>query len=347
MKRMKKGRCMRMVIAAMGMFLMSQMANAQLFGGEKGEEAEGLGGLKELFKGGKKTEGESPKTKEKKQTSQSGGVKASKQWQIGKKNKAGWAKYDVNRSGSKERAKYAPPVMQDGFGDSTKVDTKVKSLGFDVPDTAYVRQYTFRGLTPGEKFDATVVTDTTMPAGFKKVITNLDFYDQGEDLRMIDDDGRIVTLEFEPKDKERLKSVSIDDIEDLNYVKRLQREIRRQMGEPMIGYEVIKNYDGEGNGMWQDYSTYEFVYRYRYYGKTYDFRVEQKGVKMRKRQILHPYDFTASVVSGPLTQVKPDVIDADKPQEAVVDEQNKHFYPIEGTHTEGGYVVETKILNRW
>lgn len=335
---------MKRILFALSLIVCVLPSEAQLFGGDKEREtAEGVENpFSGLFKSKQGAEAKSKKTK-------SGGI----------------SKYAVDGKRSGETTVRAVPVAYDGMAESEDAETgqgEAKSTLrhgkgmmrthhrrsvkiFDTPDTSLTRQYAFRNIVLGEPLDAKAITDSTLPEGFNKVLTNLDFYDQGEDMRLIDVEGRQVTLAFDKRDTTLLTSISVDNINDLSYVKRLQAQIREQMGVPMMGYEVVRNYDGEGTGMREDYSTYEFVYRYRYAGRTYDFRLQQKGVKMKGKQVLHPYDFTATLLDGALNATMQQTIDADAPQKQEMEEER--FYPTEGMKSEGGFVIETKILNRW
>lgn len=167
------------------------------------------------------------------------------------------------------------------------------------------------------------------------IITDMNYYEQGEDIRLREKLNFILVLRF-LDDTKRLINISIDDIEDINVVKYLQEEVLAQMGPPTRGYELMKNYDGNKNAAWADYSTYEFVYQYTIGNTAYDFRVTQFGAKVRGNKIIHPYSFSATVSK------KKDM--TDNPDETL---EKGIFFPPIGIKEVEGYTVESRILRQW
>ncbi len=330
-------------------------AQAQLFGNDKDEtERESMEkqSFKDLFMSSKKEKSQVVSERSIQENPQTASAPSSRKISPKKKYKTRntsskrLSRYSIDGASENENMEPMQPSDFLMFGDTVKMNHRRSVLTFDTPDTTLDRHYNFKGLVLGGTLDATAISDSTLPNGFRQVMTNLDFYDQGEDLQMIDEDGHLVTLSFDKNDSTRLSVISVEDIRDLNYARRLQTQVRQQMGTPMMGYEVVKNYDSEGTGMRDDYSTYEFVYRYRYVGTTYDFRLQQKGVKTQGKRVLRPYDFTVTILESPLTFNQPKTIDADAPQVEPAAEVDR-FYPKEGMSEEGNFTVETKILNRW
>lgn len=168
-----------------------------------------------------------------------------------------------------------------------------------------------------------------------KFITEMDYYEQGENIRFIER-GATVTLMFDDLLTKKITQLDIEDIEELSFVQQLQNSVLQQLGNPDMGYEIMKNYDGSESSVWSDYSTYEFVYRYMTATNIYDFRITQFGAKTKNGRVLHPYTFSATVT--PRTQVT-------KTEEGSKVENN--FYPELGVKNIDGYTIETQILRKW
>lgn len=169
----------------------------------------------------------------------------------------------------------------------------------------------------------------------EKIITDMQYYEQGEDIRIKEKTNSTLVLAF-LDDTKRLISMSVNDIEDISLVKALQQQVLDQMGNPTQGYEIMKNYDGSNNSAWADYSTYEFVYRYVIGTTAYDFRVTQFGAKSKNGKIIHPYSFTAIVSKKAEISSNPD--------ETL---EKGDFYPPIGAKEIEGYTVETQMLRKW
>ena len=60
-------------------------------------------------------------------------------------------------------------------------------------------------------------SDTIPPAGFKEYITDMRFYEEGEDLRLIDNSGLHVTMLFEPGTS-RLTGVQVENVDRMDQV---------------------------------------------------------------------------------------------------------------------------------
>ncbi len=167
------------------------------------------------------------------------------------------------------------------------------------------------------------------------IITDMNYYEQGEDIRIREKRNSVMVLRFQD-DTKRLVNLSVDDIEDINVVKYLQQTVLDQMGEPTRGYELMKNFDGNKNAAWADYSTYEFVYQYTIGRTSYDFRVTQFGAKVKNNKMIHPYSFSATVSK------KKEM--SDNPDETL---EEGVFYPPIGIKDIDGYTVESRILRQW
>lgn len=207
------------------------------------------------------------------------------------------------------------------------------------------RGFALNGIVNVESLKA----DTTPPAGFKEYITDMRFYEEGEDLRLIDNSGLHVTMLFEPGTS-RLTGVQVENVDRMDQVQQLQQLIKKEMGVPTRGYEVIRNYDGDNNSVWTDYSTYEFVYQYDYGDVIYDFHISQYGAKKSNGKIMHPYDFLATVTI-PKDEPAPAAEQSRESSDAKAGEADKSkldkFYPKEGVQRHGNYTVEVKLLAWW
>lgn len=207
------------------------------------------------------------------------------------------------------------------------------------------RGFALNGIVNVESLKA----DTTPPAGFKEYITDMRFYEEGEDLRLIDNSGLHVTMLFEPGTS-RLTGVQVENVDRMDQVQQLQQLIKKEMGVPTRGYEVIRNYDGDNNSVWTDYSTYEFVYQYDYGDVIYDFHISQYGAKKSNGKIMHPYDFLATVTI-PKDEPAPAAEQSRESNDAKTGETDKSkldkFYPKEGVQRHGNYTVEVKLLAWW
>ncbi|MBQ2591573.1 MAG: hypothetical protein II569_07570 [Paludibacteraceae bacterium] len=207
------------------------------------------------------------------------------------------------------------------------------------------RGFALNGIVNVESLKA----DTTPPAGFKEYITDMRFYEEGEDLRLIDNSGLHVTMLFEPGTS-RLTGVQVENVDRMDQVQQLQQLIKKEMGVPTRGYEVIRNYDGDNNSVWTDYSTYEFVYQYDYGDVIYDFHISQYGAKKSNGKIMHPYDFLATVTI-PKEEPAPAAEQSRESNDAKTGETDKSkldkFYPKEGIQRHGNYTVEVKLLAWW
>ena len=206
------------------------------------------------------------------------------------------------------------------------------------------RGFALNGIVNVESLKA----DTNPPAGFKEYITDMRFYEEGEDLRLIDNSGLHVTMLFEPGTS-RLTGVQVENVDRMDQVQQLQQLIKKEMGVPTRGYEVIRNYDGDNNSVWTDYSTYEFVYQYDYGDVIYDFHISQYGAKKSNGKIMHPYDFLATVT---IPKNKPAPAEQSRESSDVkAGEADKSkldkFYPKEGVQRHGNYTVEVKLLAWW
>lgn len=207
------------------------------------------------------------------------------------------------------------------------------------------RGFALNGIVNVESLKA----DTTPPAGFKEYITDMRFYEEGEDLRLIDNSGLHVTMLFEPGTS-RLTGVQVENVDRMDQVQQLQQLIKKEMGVPTRGYEVIRNYDGDNNSVWTDYSTYEFVYQYDYGDVIYDFHISQYGAKKSNGKIMHPYDFLATVTI-PKNEPALAAEQSRESSDAKAGETDKSkldkFYPKEGIQRHGNYTVEVKLLAWW
>lgn len=199
----------------------------------------------------------------------------------------------------------------------------------------------------------------------KLMVTDMNWYETGDDVRFILEPDLDMTLQF-MRDTTRLVTIQIGDIENMSIVQQLQQMVLKQMGDPTMGYELVRNYDGDDNTIWSDYTTYEFVYRYDIGNTTYDFRITQYGAKMKMGKVIHPYDFIATVSKhsdAPLSPAEAAAL-AINEENAEADngsgkeattvksfEKRKRkkadYYPKVGVETAGGYSIETKMLKKW
>ncbi len=204
--------------------------------------------------------------------------------------------------------------------------------------------------------------DSCVTKSNTKVITDMQYYEQGEDMRFKENNDVSVTLRF-LDDTERLIGIYVEDIDDIAYVNQLQQLVLKQMGEPTMGFEVMKNYDGTSNNLWTDYSTYEYMFRYVIGTNVYDFQVTQYGAKMKNGKVVHPYNFAATVNKKSEVALKmAENLGADEPiydengkpkeekkkKEMSDDEKIKeNFYPQVGVQQFGDYTMELKMLRKW
>ncbi len=237
---------------------------------------------------------------------------------------------------------YANGQLLDGLfkKDNTQADSPVSKekkgeviANDNTPETTS-KKFTYKCFTLNTSIEIEEVSECINSKG-EKIITDMQYYEQGEDIRVREKQNTIMVLSF-LDDTKRLIKISVDDMEDINIVKYLQQQVLDQMGTPTQGYEIMKNYDGNKNAAWADYSTYEFVYRYIYGSTAYDFRVTQFGAKSKNNKIIHPYSFTATVSK------KKEL--SDNPEETL---ETGDFYPPTGVLQVEDYTIETRILRKW
>jgi hypothetical protein len=199
----------------------------------------------------------------------------------------------------------------------------------------------------------------------EQMITEMQYYEQGEDVRMRDKTNAAVSLQFKD-DTPRLITINVEDIEDVSVVNQLQQLVLTQMGTPTMGYELMKNYDGPSNTALTDYTTYEYMYRYIIGLNVYDFQVTQFGAKVKNGKVIHPYTFSATVnkksdvalkVSNNLgDDSSTDAGDTDaskkkdkeKKKELSDDEKlKKNFYPTVGVTQTSDCTIEARMLRKW
>ena len=214
------------------------------------------------------------------------------------------------------------------------LENKGEVIAEDNTPEITAKKFIYKCFTLNSNID---IEDVTECANNKKepIITDMKYYEQGEDIRIREKLNTILVLKF-LDDTKRLICISIEDIEDINFVKYLQSQVTDQLGDPTRGYELMKNYDGNRNAAWADYSTYEFVYQYTMGTTAYDFRVTQFGAKMKNNKLIHPYSFTATVSK------KKEM--SDNPDETL---EKGVFYPPIGIKEVEGYTVESRILRQW
>jgi hypothetical protein len=196
------------------------------------------------------------------------------------------------------------------------------------------KKFSYKCYTLNTNIEVDEVKECVYSKG-EKIITDMQYYEQGEDVRIKEKSNSTLVLAF-LDDTKRLISISVEDIDDISLVKVLQQQVLDQMGNPTQGYEIMKNYDGSNNSAWADYSTYEFVYRYIFGTTAYDFRVTQYGAKSKNGKIIHPYSFKAIVSK------KAEI--SSNPGETEV---KTDFYPTTGAIELEGYTVETQMLRKW
>jgi hypothetical protein len=231
------------------------------------------------------------------------------------------------KSDQKEEKKDATSTV-----DSTKFSGEIKPVN-NIPE-ATSKKFTYKCYTLNTDVESESVKSCANNNG-EKMVTDMQYYEQGEDLRVKETNNSTLVLSF-LDDTKRLIGISVEDIEDINYVKQLQQMILDQMGNPTQGYEVMKNYDGNNNAPWADYSTYEFYYRYSIGNTVYDFQVTQFGAKSKDGKIIHPYSFSANVGK------KKDATDNTEETKT-----KGNFYPTTGVQEVNDYSVETQMLRKW
>ena len=189
--------------------------------------------------------------------------------------------------------------------------------------------------------------------GFKLLITDMQNYSKGDDIRLVDDHGLVVTVVLDSI-SDKVTGILVGNIDEMYDVRQIQTSVKRQMGEPSMGYEVIRNYDGDNNSVWTDYSTFEFVYRYNIGYTTYDFHLSQVGAAMKNNHVVHPYNFSAIVTRRVDKQLSVNQQQAIQQSlgdgNTVVDgslKTGEGFYPKEGTARYDDCSIETKVLTKW
>jgi hypothetical protein len=254
--------------------------------------------------------------------------------------------------------------------DKTKVQkSKQNDSGENLEPEKY---FSYRGFTLGKDVDVSALDPQNPPKGFSKYITDMEYYETGEDLRMMDILGPMVTLMFD-EDTPKLVVIEVENIDDMSVVKQLEGLVIKQLGQPTKGYEIMRNYDGSGTTMWSDYSTYEFVYRYDVGAYSYDFRVTQHGAKMKGKKVVYPYDFSATISPRSNPKKSPHQLIVEQEKQIQEDEKayskyleeeessektnNKksvekqpeedHFYPPIGTIQKDGLTIEVKLLRKF
>lgn len=199
------------------------------------------------------------------------------------------------------------------------------------------RKFAFRCFSLGGKIEKTQVETCAQSRGMN-IITDMMYYEKGENIRLQDKTTAYVNLSFQD-DTDKLITIDIEDINDVNTVHQLQQSVLSQMGEPTRGYELMKNYDGLQGEVYADYVVYEFVYQYRIGANVYDFRATQFGAKYEGGRLIRPYTFAATINSESELGGS----------EATEDEKKKidSFYPVEGVKNIQDFTVELKLLKKW
>ncbi len=209
------------------------------------------------------------------------------------------------------------------------------------------KTFTYRSCTLNRNVERKTI-DSCLQRFARKVITEMPYYEQGEDVRYQEKNNSYVTFSF-LDDTPKLVAISIEDIEDVTTIQQLQQMILAQMGEPTQGYEMMKNYDGANNTTWADYSTYEFVYRYVFGSYVYEFHITQYGMKMKDKKVIRPYTFSAVVnkksEAGAHNAMENN--DSADEQQSSDKKQQESFYPAEGITQYDGFIVEAKLLHKW
>ena len=235
----------------------------------------------------------------------------------------------------------------------------------DKPADLTGRHFTYRCFTLNTDIDkASVLSCAEQNAS--SMITETQYYEQGEDFRFKEKNNSSVSLQFKD-DTPRLIAIHVENIESMGVVQQLQEMVLQQMGNPTMGFELMKNYDGPANTVWTDYSTYEYMYRYVIGTNVYDFKVTQFGAITKNGKVIHPYTFSATVnkksevalkVSENLGTDDPDATAGEiethkkkakeKKKKLTDDEKLKqNFYPPVGVAQVGEYTVEARILRAW
>lgn len=251
------------------------------------------------------------------------------------------------------------------------VDNGLKSLdevkvekSDDKPADLKGRHFTYRCYTLNTDVDKAAI-EACVEKDQPKMITELQYYAQGEDLRFKEKNNAAVSLQFKD-DSPRLIAIHVEDIEDISLVHQLQEIVLKQMGDPTMGFELMKNYDGPANTVWTDYSTYEYMYRYIIGTNVYDFKVTQFGAKTKNGKVIHPYTFSATVnkksevalkvsenlgaddAGGDAGEVATNKKKEKKKKELSEDEKlKKDFYPPVGVAQVNEYTVEARMLRAW
>lgn len=253
--------------------------------------------------------------------------------------------------------------------DSTKAEAEKgeelkPAKGDDKPADINGRHFTYRCYTLNTDVDKATINACLEKYG-QTPLTEMQYYEQGEDVRFKEKNNAAVTLQFKD-DTPRLTVINVEDIEDINFVHQLQEIVLSQMGDPTMGYELMKNYDGPAGSVWADYSTYEYMYRYVIGTNVYDFKVTQFGAKMKNGKMIHPYNFSATINKKSEVALKVsenlgddnDTSDENNPdgtkkkekkKKKLTEEEKlkKDFYPLVGVSQVGDYSVEARMLRAW
>lgn len=266
----------------------------------------------------------------------------------------------------KEKTEQAPESTTKAEEPETEAPLEIKpEKSDDKPADLKGRHFTYRCFTLNTDIDKASVLGCA-EQNASSMITETQYYEQGEDFRFKEKNNSSVSLQFKD-DTPRLIAIHVENIESMGVVQQLKEMVLQQMGNPTMGFELMKNYDGPANTVWTDYSTYEYMYRYVIGTNVYDFKVTQFGAITKNGKVIHPYTFSATVnkksevalkVSENLgddeAEIEPGAVDAkkkknkEKKKKLSDDEKLKqNFYPPVGVAQVGEYTVEARMLRAW
>ncbi|MDR1679433.1 MAG: hypothetical protein LBR81_06600 [Prevotellaceae bacterium] len=218
------------------------------------------------------------------------------------------------------------------------------------------KKFSYRGFT----LNTTLTRDEILEIVNKEAldtITEMQYYEQGEDLRLKDKNGTTLFMQFDDENL-RLIAIHIESIENISLAQQLQQTTLSQMGEPTMGYEIMKNYDGTGNSVWSDYSTYEYLLRYIVGINVYDFQLTQFGAEYKSGKVVHPYSFSATInkksevamnATNNIGESDADEGEKTKKKKPLSDDEKirQNFYPPTGIKQLSEGSVEARMLRKW
>ena len=120
------------------------------------------------------------------------------------------------------------------------------------------KSYSYRDLTLNKITSFNNVINTIEDK--RLIITEPGLYTKGEEIKFKNEFNTIATLSFF-EDTQKLKSISIKNIKNIEFINIIKDDIIRQLGKPDYGYE-IKEFHKVNNNYEKDFESYNIHYEY-------------------------------------------------------------------------------------